>query len=469
MPTDQINIVRGDKVSQDTDYRDSLPVNMYAVNKQILGAVGYMLCYPGLTLIEEGQGIDRAANYNERFSQHYRVSGTRLVRLNENDSVDNLGEITGTKQASMPYSFNTQAIITDGKMWLYSPSGGLVETTDPDLGSPIDGVWVDSYYFLTDGEYLYHTDLTDESSIDPLKFATSEFSPDPTKGLALTQDNKVAVFNRYSLEYFVNVATANFAFQRVETRAQKIGIVATHAKCESGGNFFIVGGRREESLGVHVIGLGENAKVSTREIDKLLAEYSEPDLADIRMESREEDNNFLILIHLPNETLLFNETISKTLGSSAAWSILKTDIAGTTPYRGINGAFDANRGYWVYGDKYNSNIGKLDNTTFGHYGEAIEWELTTPLIKLEEASIDQLEAETIPGHNIANDASVAISITYDGLTYGKEWFQLYSDPHDYGKRFIINRLGHIENYFGLKLRAATTSRMSFAAVKLTYG
>ena len=60
-----------------------------------------------------------------------------------------------------------------------------MRVTDSDLGDPIDGVWVDSYYFLTDGEYIYHTDITDETSIDPLKYATAEFMPDPSLGLGI--------------------------------------------------------------------------------------------------------------------------------------------------------------------------------------------------------------------------------------------------------------------------------------------
>ena len=45
-------------------------------------------------------------------------------------------------------------------------------------------------------------------------FATAEFMPDDSLGVAKTQDNKVAVFGRYTIEYFQNVATENFAFQR---------------------------------------------------------------------------------------------------------------------------------------------------------------------------------------------------------------------------------------------------------------
>ena len=82
-------------------------------------------------------------------------------------------------------------------MFLYSVGGGFVEVTDINLGDPIDGVWINGYYFLTDGENIYHTDINDESAIDPLKFATAEFMPDTSVGLGKTQDNKVIVFGRY--------------------------------------------------------------------------------------------------------------------------------------------------------------------------------------------------------------------------------------------------------------------------------
>lgn len=469
MPELKVNLIKGDRVSTKTDYRDALPVNMYAVQREILGANGYMLNYPGLTQHVSGSGVDRAGNYNERFGRHFRVSGSDLIEVFNNGTVNVLGSIPGSLQASMPYSFNTQAIIANGNMFLYDPVGGFVQVTDSDLGNPIDGVWIDGYYFLTDGEYIYHTDISDETSIDPLKFATAEFMPDPSLAVAKTQDNKVMVFGRYSLEYFINVATDNFAFQRVETRAQKIGIVATHAKCESGGNWFVIGGRKEEALGVYAIGIGSSDKVSSREIDKILAEYTEPQLSDMRMESRTEDGQSFVIVHLPNETLLLNVSIIKTLGINYAWTILKTDITGDTPYRGINGVFDARIGSWIYGDKYNGNIGILDNSICTHYGEIVEWLLYSPLLKLERASIDEIDLETIPGHTTSQDATVATSITYDGLTYGKEWFELYGSPHDYGKRFIIRRLGYVSDMIGFKLRGASSSRMAFCGFKVTYG
>jgi len=265
-----ITLLKGDAKGKETDYRDALPINMTAVLKKMFGAAGYMLQHPGLTQYGTGLGIDRGGIWNERLKDHYRISGQNLISVQADGTIATLGAVSGSKTASLPYSFNTQAIITDGKMWLYDQGLGFRQVIDPDLGGPIDGVWVDGYYFLTDGEFLYHTDLSDETAIDPLKFATSEFSPDPTLGVAKTNDNKVLAFNRYTIEAFVNAATENFAFTRVQSRALKIGIVGTHCKTEVDGKFYIMGSRKDEDIGIHVLGVGTSTPVSSREINKLI-------------------------------------------------------------------------------------------------------------------------------------------------------------------------------------------------------
>jgi hypothetical protein len=470
MPT-PFTFIKGDKIDVTTDYRDNIPVNMYAIMKPILGADGYMLCWPGLTQVATGQGVDRAGIYNERFGEQYRVSGGKFIVVNADGSVDVKGDISGADQATMKYfySFNTQGVIADGRMWLYDPTTGLNEVTDPDLGDPIDGVWVDGYYFLTDGENIYHTDIDDETSISPLKFATAEFMPDKSLGLAKTQDNKVIVFGRYTMEYFVNDASAGFSFQRVETRAQKIGIVATHAKCEAKGNWFITGGRKEESLGIYQVGLGSSKEISSREVDKILKTYTEPELVDMRMESRTEEHVTFITVHLPNETLVYNVDIGEKYGYELAWSIIKSDVNGDTPYRGINGVFDARTAFWNYGDKQDTKIGKLDNTVFTQYGNMVEWLLYTPFLKLEGQSMDEIEIETLPGNAPDNDATVFFSMTEDGITYGKEHTTDYGSDKDYNKRFFKRRLGYVRDWVGFKFRGATKSRMAFALGTVTHG
>ncbi|EKD50998.1 MAG: Packaged DNA stabilization protein gp10, partial [uncultured bacterium] len=297
---------------------------------------------------------------------------------------------------------------------------------------------------------------------------TAEFMPDPSLGVGKTQDNKVIVFGRYSTEYFVNAATENFAFQRVATRAIKIGIVGTHAKCEAGDAWFILGGRKEESISIHRLGVGSAEKIATREIDKILGEYSETELQASVVESYDEDGSTFIIVHLSNHVLKFNLTLALGGGTQHAWSILNTGVT-YSPWRGKHGVFDPRLGKWVFGDKLSGKVGILDSTVATQYDQIAEWVLFTPFANFERQSIDEFGIETIPGFTTTDDATVFLSMTTDGVSYGMEKTIPYGAPNIYTKRFVVRRLGYVSSWIGFKLRGATRSRTAFALARVTHG
>lgn len=463
-----INLIKGDKIGDETDYRDFLPVNMTAVLKPILGAKGYMLQYDGLTLLGTATGVSRGGVWNERFLKHYRVSGTDFIEVDETGIVTVLGTVAGSSSnVSLPYSFNTQAIIAEGNYYLYDPVGGFRQIIDIDLGTPVDAVWVNGVYFFTDGDYLYHTDASDESMISPLQFATAEFMPDNTLGVGKTQDNKVIAFGRYSTEYFADQATDDFRFRRIESRAIKIGIVGTHCKIEIADNWYILGGRKQENLGIHVLGVGSAVKISTREIEKILESYDESELTNASLETYKKSEYSFLKVNLPNHTLLFNLLIAEAVGIEFAWSIINTE--GELSYRGIHCVNDPRIGKWILGDKYNSNLGILSEAVTTQYDSLVYWLLTTPFLNLEGQSIDEFAVDTIPGHTGSDDAVVFISLTCNGVTYGTEFIQLYGEPYNYNLRFIIRRLGVVNEWVGFKLRGASLAKIAFGKAVLTHG
>ena len=277
------------------------------------------------------------------------------------------------------------------------------------------------------------------------------------------------MFNRYTIEYFINVATANFAFTRVVTRAVKAGIVGTHCKAEILDQWFIMGGRKEEDVAIHVVGVGSVTKVSSREVDKVINQYTEDELSTAVLEARVEDDYQYLIVHLPNEVLLYNVKVGSAVGYEQAWSILKTDVLGDDPWRAKFGIFEPRKGVWVYGDKLDATIGILDNTVGTQYGEIAEWVLKTPFIYLEAQSVDQLEIEIIPGFTTTSDATVFVSLTYDGFTYGKEFPMQYGTPSDFRNRFIKYRFGYVRDWFAFKFRGATRSRMAFSRGFIKHG
>lgn len=471
MPEQQIPLTRGDKVDSNTDYRDALPVNMYAVNKDILGAAGYMLNWYGIASYSTGKGVDRGSIWVSRkeFEGHYRISGGFLVNVSVSGITTSLGEITGTGEVSLAYSFNNLAIVADGKLWYYNKILGLRQITDLDVGKPIDIAWADGYFILTDGEDIFHSDITNEESFLPLDFGNAQFLPDATNGLMINQSNELVAFGEFSTENFYNRGAENFAYQRIPQKAQKIGILSTHTKAEMNGKFYVIGRRKESAPSFHVISQGSSQTISTRETDKILALYTRSELSESTVNTMIRDNVKMVIFNLPNHTLLFNASIAETLGVGEAWTLLKSDVNGDRTYRGKGPILDPRNGKWIVGDKFSSNIGELDESICTHYDELAEWILFTPLLKMPFVIINEMEIETIPGMSPDNDATIFISQTVNGRTHGFEYTNEYGMNLDYSQRFIVrNPFGFVRNAIAIKLRGASRSRMALSSLKLRY-
>jgi len=462
MPDVPVPIICGDKSVKFSDYEDAVPVNMIAIMRDIQGATGYLYSHDGLTQIQTGQGIDRGALFNERMNRSFRVSGEKLIEVTSAGVVV-LGDIPGTDQVSMAYSFNSVMIVATGSAYRYDGTA-LAKMTDIDIGNPIDVTEIDGYFFFTDGEFLYHTDIDDEISIDPLKFATSELSPDPTKAVARTQDDLVIVFNRYTTEYFINQATAQFAFARLNQKAVSAGIVGRHCWCEMDGNIFIMGGRKEESISIHMLGTGQTTSISTRFIDSVIAQYTEAQLIEASIESRVNKCDQLLYVRLPNETLVFNQSVAKKLGVGVAWSILQSSA---TAWRALNAIFDPKLNYWVVGDALGPNIAKLDESTASQYGASVDSYWYTPLVPIDSASVDWLELNTASGFN-SEDIQLFLSTTRDGANYSQEWSNEIAVVQDYDHRYIARRLAYVRKKIGFKFRAYHKDKINVSGLMISY-
>lgn len=466
MPRESINLVQGDRI-ENGDYRDALPVNMYTVMRKIRGSDGYIINQPGITSFAATTGVDRGGFYSDQFKRHFRVTGNDLISIDETGNVTVLGTITGSLQVQMAQSFNNFAVVADGKLWYYNISAGFRRITDPNLGNPIDITFIDGYFFFTDGKTLYHTTLLSEEVINATDFDTSQFSPDPTVAVKQTEQDQVIAFNRYTTEYFTNTGGANFAFSRIKGASIKAGAVATQCVVDLEGTWFMLGSRRESSNAIYAVSGGGVSQVSTREVDKIIATYTENDLQNASLEARTDDGYSFMHVNLPNHTLLYNHTVAKSVGVGYAWTILKTSATVQDGWLGINGVRVPNVG-WVYGDRFDARLGKLDKSVSTLYGRELEFLFYSPFLPIEDASIDSIEINTIPGFT-DKKATVSFSTTYDGQAYGFEFYNLYSEINGKNQRFIARRFGYVRDFVGFKFRAITSSQLAFGALEVTYG
>lgn len=466
MPSAQVPIIRGEKAVNSTDYLDKLPKNMIAVAKEIRGAAGYLISADGLVSYGTGAGLDRGGFYNDRQGILYRVSGNSLTKVSSNGAVTTIGSVAGGGQASMTYSFNNQMIVTGGNAYL-SDGATLTQVTDPDLGNPLDVCWIDGYFFYTDGEFIYHSLITDESQVDPLQFATAEFMPDGTLGVMQTQDNLVMVLGRYSIEYFINQANPQFAFSRIAQKSIKGGICGTHCKVELAGNVFILGGRRDESPAIHVVNAGSLSKLSTQTVDQILSSYAEAGLSTAVLEGRTDERDTLLIVRLPNHTLVLNVGAMQQVGIQNAWTTLSYGID-CDKWLGANGVYDPRINKWTYGSAYTASLYLLDKTTGQQGGEKSEYEFSTPLVPLSRVRVGTIEMSTIPGFNLET-VRIFMAVSTDGVFEGMEYSEVYATPLGYGDDYLIRRsVGFIKREFSLHFRCVSKDKINVSNLVINY-
>lgn len=466
MPMIQVPLMRGDDVTADTDYSDFLPKNFTGIVKQVREAQGYMLTTDGLKRMFVAVGEDRGGFFNDRQNKHFRVSGDRLITVDSLSTFTDIGTISGVGQCSMPYSFQSQLIVSGGNVYRYA-SGVLSLLTDVDFGRPIDADWIDGYYFFTDGEYLYHTLASDETQVAPTDYAVAEIMPDKSLAVMRTPDNLMMVFGRYSAEYFYNDGTANFAFSRISQKSMKVGICGTYCKAELDGDIYVLGGRRYESPSFYALQSGSAASISTRTVDKVIAQYNESELSSVVLEGRVKAGSSYLIARLPRHTLAFNVSIARKFGADNAWSILSTGVSNDR-WIGCNGVFDPNLSQWVYGCNDDGRVFHLDSTSSAQDGEYAECELQTPFIPLDKKRISQIELNTIPGF-VSEDTTIFFSVSPDGYVLSSDWVQMYSNPLDYEEKFYIRRIGYFKDDAVLRFRSLTKDKLNLSMLVVSYG
>ena len=166
----QIQIINGIYTDNSPDIRTSYPVNLIPTPKQSGISAGYLRPADGIVANGTGPGIDRGGiNWN---GTCYRVMGTKLVTVANDGTITVLGDVGGTGYVTFDYSFDRLAIASGGNLFYWSPSLGLLQVTDPDIGTVLDFCWIDGYFMTTDGEYLIITELTNPLDVNPIKYGS---------------------------------------------------------------------------------------------------------------------------------------------------------------------------------------------------------------------------------------------------------------------------------------------------------
>jgi hypothetical protein len=457
----QIPVLNGIYTDGVSDFRTSYPRNMVPVPKQQGISQGYLRPADGIVLFGDGPGVDRGGiNWRDKC---YRVMGTKLVLVEDDGTTTVLGDVGGSGQTTMDYSFDNLAIASAGRLFYFN-GNNLSEVTDPDLGFVVDAVWVDGYFMSTDGTRLIVTELNDPSKVNPLKYGSSEADPDPIKGL-LKLRNEVYALNRYTIEVFQNVGGDFFPFERIEGAQMMRGAIGTYAAAILLEAIAFLGGGRNEAPAVWLGNNSATTKISTREIDQILSEYTEIELSTAVLESRVNAGHQLLYIHLPDQTLVYDGAGSQDV-QEPVWYVLTSSIVGLGQYRARNFVWCYNK--WLCGDPTTASHGYFTSDVSSHYGSLNGWEFGTVIIYNEGrgALFHELELVCLTGRvNLGDDPTIWTSYTVDGETWSQERPRSAGKRGERLKRLSWLQQGFMRHWRAQKFRGTSDAHLSVARLE----
>jgi hypothetical protein len=424
---------------------------------------GFLRPADGLVANGTGPGIDRGGiNWN---GVCYRVMGSKLVTVSSTGAIAILGDVGNNgKLVTMDYSFDRLAIASNEDLFYWSPSLGLIQVTDPDLGVVLDVVWVDGYFMTTDGEFLIVTELSDPTQVNPLKYGSSEIDPDPVVAL-LKLRNEIYALNRNTIEVYDNVGGDLFPFQRIDGAQVEKGVVGTHACCVYLESIAFLGSGFNEAPGVYLGGNAKANKISTQEIDQILLEFTEAQLSTVKLEARNDKAHEHLYIHLPDRTLVFDASATQDLGQPV-WFTLTSSLVGLSKYRAQNLVWCYDK--WLVGDPTNTSVGYMVSNISTHYGQKVRWEFGTTIVYNEGrgAIIQNLELVGLTGAAAYGiDPTINTSYSTDGETWSQQKFIKAGTTGQRAKRLVWFQQGWMRNWRIQRFQGTSDAHMSFARLE----
>lgn len=458
----QISILSGVTGEAGVDMRTSYPINMIPVPTDSGVSKGYLRTAEGISRFDLGDpGVTGRGRGSILWNElAYWVIGTTLCSIRKNGAIDVIGNVGDDgKDVSLVYSFDRLAIASATALY-YLKDGVLTKVTDPDLGPVIDVAWMDGYFVTTDGISIVVTELNDPSAVDPLKYGSSEADPDQIVGLIKIRQELLAV-NRYSIEFFSDVGGAGFPFQRNNGAIIEKGSVGTHMFCRFDQVIAFVGGGENEPCSVYLGSGGSATKIATREIEDILAEYTEEELslstAEYRMNRRHQN----LVISLPRHTLVYDASASLVM-QVPVWYFLSSSADTSTPLQGRHFLFAY--GIWLMDDVVQPRIGHIRDDIFTQYEQEVGWRFDTILIfnDARSAIVSDLELTGVPGRaEVGTDPVCFLSWTQDGVSWGDERMIRLGKQGDRRKRIAYRPKIKMENYMSFRYRGANAAIVSF--------
>ena len=377
----------------------------------------------------------------------YFINGDALYRLNADNTLSNLGEISGSGRVSLADN-GTQLmiLIPSGSGYILTDNPPvLTEITDTDFtanGAPQQVVFIDGYFAITTNTKKFIVSaLNNGLSYNALDFGTAEADPDDIVA-PIVFNNQLFIGGSETTEAFQNIGGADFPFQRSGLFLSK-GIKAPFSVVGANDTFMFIGGGENEAPAIWAFEGNNYVKVSTTAIDSILSTATNEEITNAFAWSYAKKGAYFVGFSIPSTTLVFDVI-------SGRWHERKSNVNGDTIRSRINSVTSA-YGLTLVGDSQDGRIGSLDNNVYTEYDNAIIRRVASQPFQNNMQSFTvpsiELTMESGVGNKAAVNPQVIMDISSDGgKTFKDERARSIGKIGEYNKRSIWRRNGRVARF-----------------------
>jgi hypothetical protein len=381
----------------------------------------------------------------------YYVQGERLVRLNADMTLTDLGEIAGEDRVSMATNGTQLMILNDlGDGYIFE-AGTLTDITAPgftDNGIPQIAVYFDGYFICsTDEKKFIKSDIDDGFVWNPLDFSRADGDPDEIVA-PLSFRGQLYMLGAITGEAFQNVGGADFPIAKIKGLIINKGLSFRHAVVSASDSFFWIGAGENESPAVWSSNGQSADKISTDAEDFIIrGELQKEGIQNTFGFYYAQDGAYFVGFSLPTKTIVY-ELMAKR------WHMRESIIDDISERWRVNSLCQVYGGIYV-GDSQDGRIGKLSDDVYQEYGNSIisTW-ITQPFSKLGEYfSVPMLEVACESGVGTREDPNPQIRLSWskDGRNFSDERPRALGKVGEYLRRAIWRRLGGFSRLAVMKL------------------
>jgi hypothetical protein len=378
------------------------------------------------------------------------VSGNKLYTVTSGMVATERGTLTTSSGPVSMADNGTTFVVVDGTVNAYKVVLATLAFSAITFPSDIGGVTfagVDTVAFQ-DGYFLMNLKGTgkffitglNDTTIDPLDFATAEGSPDLLLGL-LCDHREVWLFGVGSIEVFYNSGNADFPFERMQGAFIEKGIAAIFSFEKVEDTVFWLGRDRAGQGIVYKAQGYQPQPISTRAVELAIQSYG--DISDATAYTYQQNGHTYYVLNFPSANTTWVYDITTGLWHERVY----TYQGEFQRHRANNHVFAF--GMHLVGDYENGKLYELSTSTYSDDGAPISRQRVTPHVTSELARLFyhkfQLDLEMgvgLDGAGQGTDPQVMLRYSDDGgHSWSNEKWASIGKIGERTKRAIWRRLG----------------------------